>query len=230
MDSLSKSIEKLADQLAEFKMEVIAKYLSQIKNVEVPEAGTVRDLMVGIDSQFQIAPERQKLTFKGKNITLSDEPLSTFKIGNKARVLVSVQSEVQSTPSPTPPTRMRVQIQPEFLTSSPHADIIAKGPPVDAEKPYQGQMGILPKTPFSVYNTDGILSRLNFESDAIWVESSDDKQERIFFSDIKGFLVQEIPKHEKTYVALCMATTYGKRWYYFIPCQYTQLLNKLLGP
>lgn len=214
-------------------MQVLVKYLTQTKSVEVPEEGTVRDLMIGIDSLFEIAPEKQKLTFKGKNMTLSDEPLSTFKVTNNARILMSVQSEAVVTAKPASvPTRMRGQIHmdEEYLTTSPHTEIIAKGPPADVEKPYQGQMGVLPKTPFPVYNTEGILSRLNFESDAIWVESDNDKHERIFFTDIKGVLFQKIPKHETSYVALCLATTYGKRWYYFIPCQYTQLLNKLLGP
>lgn len=212
-------------------MEVQAKYCTQTKSVEIPEDATIRDLMVGIQSLFEIEPERQKLTFKGKNITLSDDPVSKYKIVNKARILVSLQSVTESTPASQPPTRTRgrTQLTPEFLTSSPHADIIAHGPPPNAEKPYQTQMAILPKTPFIVYNTEGIVSKLSFESDAIWMEADDGKQERIFFSDIKGLLVQEMPKYEKSYVALCLATSYGKRWYYFIPGQYTVLLNKLLS-
>ena len=146
--------------------------------------------------------------------------------------MVNLQSEAQSTPASPAPRVMRgfAQVPREFMTSSPHAEIIAKGIPENAEKPYKGQTTVLPKTPFIVYNTEGIRSKLTFESDAIWMESDDNKQERIFFSDIRGNVIQEMPKYEKSYVALCLSTTYGKRWYYFIPAQYTQLLSGIMGP
>ncbi|KAK8848250.1 Ubiquitin domain-containing protein ubfd1 [Tritrichomonas musculus] len=206
--------------------------------IEVAVGSNISQLMDAIYTSLSIPPERQQIIYKGQKINMdADSNLDSFKISNGTKLLL-LQTDSDSgvsTSSANGQNTCRfgrpsysVNMQPEFLNAYPHAPIIAKGIPPKCEKPFQSQMVILPKNPFPIYNTEGTSSNLSFETDAIWVTSENQKNERIFFSDIKNSLIQDIPGYEKQYVALCLLTKYGKRWFYFIPNQYSTLIKQLL--
>ena len=215
-------------------MQLIIRFKGNTAKIELPDDSKVSQLMEKISQELSVSAENQKIICTGKNITDPDALLSSYNLKNGSKILLMEKSKMETTKTPNPPpTRTSFftqQPQPEFLNSPPHDKIIAQGVPENCEKPFPSQMMVLPKTPFIVYNTEGKLSKLSFESDAIWVESNDEKQERIFYSDVKTYLVQEIPGYENKYVGLCLHTKYGKRWYYFIPNQYVAIMKKVFVP
>ena len=213
-------------------MKLLIRYNRETVSIEVPADAKVSQLNDAISESLSIPPQKQKLICLGKNLNNPDESLSTYKIKDGSKLLL-MQTETLAkpdTPKPPPRSQWCQAPQPEFLKAAPHIDIINKGVPANCEKPYQSQMTLLPKTPFVVYNTEGVISKLSFESDAVWTEAEDGKQERIFFTDLRSSLIQEIPGHEHEYNALCLITKYGKRWFYYIPNQYQSLLSKILSP
>ena len=214
-------------------MRLQIRFKGASRTIEVPDDATVLQLMEQTKMELDVAIDQQKFIFRGKQLDKQDEPLAGLGVTNNARLLLTIQEHESAPVSPPPRTNQSRayynQPQTEFLTIEPHKAIISKGPPPNCEKPYHSQMSVLPKVPFVVYNTEGVLSRLSFESDAVWIESDDGTKERIFFTDIRSNVVQEIPKYEKDYVALCLLTRYGKRWFYFIPNQYSQLLPKVIA-
>jgi hypothetical protein len=212
-------------------MKVGVRYRNCSEWLEIDQESSIAELMALISEKFELGAQSQKLIFRGRSITQSGEALGSHGIVDGSKLLLTVQSEAVEVNQPmirTTRAAMFSHAQPEFLTSSPHSSIIAKGPPPKSERPFHAQMSSFPKSPFPVYNTDGVLSDLTFESDAVWMQSTDGKQERIFYSDIRSNIIQEIPKYEKDYVALCLVTRFGKRWFYFIPGQYSQLLSKVM--
>ena len=217
-------------------MKLVIRFNRQMIPLEVPDDSKVSDLMESIQGNLSLNPDKQKIIFGGKTLNDSNSLLSSYKIINGSKLLLMEKSGVVNA-KPAAPTRHNfpytTTLQPEFMNSTPHNKIIAQGVPAKAEKSFPSQMMALPKTPFIVYNTEGKLSKLSFESDAIWIETEEaenkeQKEERIFYSDIKTHLLQELPNYENQYVGLCLSTKYGKRWYYFIPNQYVSLLRKVL--
>lgn len=207
--------------------------------IEVAVGSTIAQLMEAIYASLSIPPENQQIIYKGKKLNNETEGnLDSFNISNGTKLLL-IQTESGQKATSISSTKnssgrigrqaYTVNMQPEFLNADPHAPIIAKGIPPNCDRPFQSQMVVLPKNPFPVYNTEGVLSQLSFETDAIWITSEDQKNERIFFSDIRSSLIQEIPGYEKQYVALCLLTKYGKRWFYFIPNQYSSLIKQILS-
>lgn len=208
--------------------------------IEIPADSKVSDIMYQINEKLSIPPESQQIIFKGAKINQTpDKTLSELQIKNGTKLLLLKTEKIafsveDSKPQPAIahvnllgfPTKPHVS--PESLTNEPHQTIISKGLPPNCEKPYQSQMSILPKMPFAVYNTDGILSKLTFESDAIWVVAADGNNERIFFNEIRGSVLQEIPGYEKQYNILILGTKIGKRCFYFIPNQYAALIKRLI--
>jgi len=211
-------------------MKVSVRYNSVNHIVETPADITLNGFQDLIRSQLSIPDGSLKMVMKGKNLVDLDSPLSVLGVEDGSKILLVV-SEVLPDKAPPPVRRIRQPFFPptqEFLNSPPHSPIIAKGPPQGVEKPFKGQYTSLPKTPFIVYNTEGVVSMLSIEYDAIWIQSDDGKNERIFFSDIHLVFVQDIPKYEEKYVAIAFHTSIGKRWFYFIPHQYSHIIKTIV--
>lgn len=212
-------------------MRIQIRFNDTTNAIELEDDATVQQLMDKVHESLEVEPEKQKFIFRGKVLSSPEDALSKLGITNNAKLLLTVQaSQPATTAHPQGPAKARCnQAAREFLTTAPHSAIISKGPPPNCGKPYHSQMTVLPKSPFVVYNTEGVVSKLSFESDAVWIESEDGAKERIFFTDIRSNVVQEIPRYEKDYVALCLVTAHGKRWFYFIPGQYSQILPKVIS-
>lgn len=216
-------------------MKLIIRYNRQTVPLDLPDDSKVSDLMESIKENLDLSQDKQKIIFSGKTLSDSASLLSSYKIGDGSKLLLMAKSGTVAVKAPAPMRQgiYTAALQPEFMNSAPHNKIIAQGVPDEAEKPFPSQMMVLPKTPFVVYNTEGKLSKLSFESDAMWIETEEaekkeQREERIFYTDVKTHLLQEIPNYENKYVGLCLSTKYGKRWYYFIPNQYVSLIRKVL--
>ena len=211
-------------------MKIIIRYNNQNHLIEIDQEGNLQDLLDLLSDSIIIPNGTAKFVVKGKQLSNLSESLIQHNIIDGSKLLLVVTEALPEKPA-IPVRRIRqTQFPPslEFLTSAPHAPIIAKGPPLGVEKPYKGHITILPKTPFIVYNTEGIISSLSIESDAFWIQPEDGKNERIFYNDINNILVQDIPKYEEQYVAIALHTNIGKRWFYFIPHQYSQVLKSIV--
>jgi hypothetical protein len=86
---------------------------------------------------------------------------------------------------------------------------------------------VLPKQPFIIYNTTGHLAKLSIESDAFWVETTSDENERIFFADVRELTCSDVEGYEDRYAAIVVKTKIVPRVFYFVPKQYTKLIESI---
>ncbi|OHT09515.1 hypothetical protein TRFO_21561 [Tritrichomonas foetus] len=117
--------------------------------------------------------------------------------------------------------------------------IIAQGPPTirfnyEARK----QETVLPRNPFKVYDLQGTLCKLYFETDGIFIKyklpegpqkyNPENQDERIFYSEIRNFKLIPVQGYERFYMNLVMNTKFGKRILYYLPKEYMNLITKIL--
>jgi hypothetical protein len=207
-------------------MEVQARSDGRTHRFSVSESATVSELMQAISDGLHVPPSRQQLVRAGAKIVLSDSPLSSVHITNAARLMLVVMEDITGG-TPKPAAR---PARPESLDRPPHAPIVARGAPPGCPAPQFAQTALLPKGPLVVYDESGRVAKLSFETDAFWIEPEGAKGERIFFQEVNTFCVQEMPRelNKPGYFALCLSSSVRK-WLYFIPGQYSAMIQKLLA-
>jgi hypothetical protein len=124
---------------------------------------------------------------------------------------------------------MNPQVINDSMAHEPHLSVISKGKPVGCIISTPGQTTALPHDGFVVYNKNGILSKIFFETDALYIESEDGSSDRIFLSNVHQSGVITLPKPHDGYFALGIRMSQGMNWYYFIPNQYKQYFQKFLN-
>ena len=115
----------------------------------------------------------------------------------------------------------------EYLTAQPHSTIIKKGPPPNAIEGGNFQMDILPKEPFHVLDNCGDEATLSFRGEDIVIDS-ENNHHRLFYAEIIGYGIQDIPGYDRKYVAIGILISHHKIWVYFVPMQYAYLIETIL--
>lgn len=190
--------------------------------------------MSEIDKRLNIHPDKQKIIFKGRTLKSPQATLSEHGIKNGSRLLLVASNESikeDSLPRAAKTNSKSKAAKHDHSKKSLKQAIIDKGPPEGCIEGNKTQVGVFPKEPFVVYDTDGIVARMSIESDAIWIEAENDQKERIFTSDEHTHPeILEITGYEDQYFALKMITEHGPRIFYFLPKQYYEMFKQLLRP
>lgn len=221
--------------------EVLVKYGSrELVKLELTDTSTVLNLQEAITETFDVAPEHQKIVFRGKTLSDPNATLTSAGLTNKCKVML-----VNSTPPPPPPpppvpapvsiptplidfaTRQPRARRDEYMTAPPHSGIIARGPPEGAMEGNNYQATTLPLDPLVVRDSTGDVAKLAFRSDDLVVDS-ETNHHRIFYQEITSYGIQEIPGHEQRYVALGLQIKGQKLWVYFIPKQYRNVIESVV--
>lgn len=190
--------------------------------------------MAEIEKKLGIHPEKQKIIFKGHTLNTPQTTLSEYGIKNGARLLLVASSESVKKDNQQRSAKTNSKSKAAKHDHSKKVlkqAIIDKGPPEGCIEGNRTQVGVFPKEPFIVYDTNGIVARMSIESDAIWIEAENDQKERIFTSDEPTHPeILDIPGYEDQYFALKMITEHGQRVFYFLPKQYYEMFKQLLRP
>jgi hypothetical protein len=187
-----------------------------------------------ITEELKVGPTEQTLIFRGEKFQRSDDLLTDHKIGNNAKLMLVVPEGPKAPPGKVDVAgaytqrRNGVTMAAEDLRNPPHCDIIARGPPQGAGKSFVAKLAVLPKDPFVVYDRTAAIAKLSLESDALWIQGSGGQGTRVFFSDVKNAGVQECP-NSGHYFALWVVTAQEKHWFYFIPCQFAELISQIIS-
>jgi uncharacterized ubiquitin-like protein YukD len=199
----------------------------------VPLDATVAQFMDIISETLKVAPTEQTLIFRGEKFQRSDDLLSDHKIGNNAKLMLVVPDDPKSPPGKVDVANQYTQrrngviMSAEDLRNPPHCEIIARGPPQGAGKSFAAKLTVLPKEPFVVYDRAGGIAKLSIESEALWIQGPSGQCTRVFFTDVKNAGVQECP-NSTNYFTLWVATAHEKHWFYFIPCQFAELISQII--
>jgi hypothetical protein len=209
-------------------MDIFVRYKTDSFSVRLTST-TVKGLSTAIQRATGVPTREQKIIFNGKILGKKDA-LSDSGVGNGAKLLLV--REEPSDPPPKPTRRnARERTQTEApLISEPHAGIISRGPPVGCMEGVKTPVTVFPKTPFVVYDSTGSRATLSIESEAIWVQSDNGEQERIFLSDLKSEKCQDLPGYSDRYVALLLGTETVSKIFYFVPKQFQGLFDEYCKP
>jgi hypothetical protein len=113
------------------------------------------------------------------------------------------------------------------LEKNPHAAILAEAPPKGAEAPYHMKSSILPKQPFCLYDEGKRVVKLHFETSSLWIEG-DGVSDRVLYADLQSYRLQELPESRRGYWMLELTTGKWKKLLYYIPQQYSGLVNTII--
>lgn len=202
--------------------------------IDLATDALVSDLQNEIVKLLNIPAERQKLIFKGKQLSGGSNTLSSFNVKNKARLLLLADKSESPIKAISPSQPQGSSLFPGFsfnrgptYLSEIKLDetIVAKKAPKGAIKGYNSQTEVLPTDPFEVYNENGEITYVSIETDAIFIRVGD-TGDRIFLSEITAFGSQQIP--DQQYFAMVIEVKGKRRWLYYLPYQYTAFFNDLL--
>jgi hypothetical protein len=212
-------------------MDISIQYNRKPYSFKIRPGSTVSQLMDLISETLKVTSTDQTLIFKGEKICRTDSPLSDFKIGNKAKLMLVVPEGPKSAPTKVEVSgpRPHFALAAEDLRNPPHNAIIARGPPPGAGKSFVAKMNVMPKEPIVVYDQTGAVVNFSLESDAIWVQGGTaELGMRLFFQEVKNAGVQEMASAGR-YFALWIVTGSEKYWFYFIPYQYGELIPQIIN-
>lgn len=212
-------------------MKITLKFNRNTHNIELPDDATVLQLKNEVFNLLNVPVESQKIIIRGgKPLTENDKKLSELNVKNGAKaVLIASNSELLAEPPKTNAnTHPLASIFNTAHPPQPDKSIIELGPPPGALKNFQAEVSGMPGEPFIVRTSKGI-AKLQFESDALFVQYSDSTEEeidRIFSYDIQAYSLEQPEKNG--YIHLCLLTTAGPKIFYFLPNQYKRTISNII--
>ena len=209
-------------------MKVKVQYNKQVVPLDIPDPScSVEALKLLISEKLSIPVEHQKLIARGHQLDNKSSTISDYSIADGTRLLLTITSPaVTKAARITKSSRFGPLSKDEYLTGSPHAEIIAKGPPPRAAKPFNLQMQKLPQEPIEVYDSKGDVVELSFETNALFIKRGNGNNNRVFYNEIETHHFQEIPN--TGYYAFFIIATGMKQWFYFLPSQYVSIISSIL--
>lgn len=114
------------------------------------------------------------------------------------------------------------------INKKKHKNVIEKGPLFCVYSHDKKQEDSLPNSSLKIRDEDGNEAELYFETDAIFLNSSNGENERIFYDEIKRYKIIQIPGYNDDFIELVISSIIGNRAYFFIPQRYKNIINKIL--
>lgn len=234
--SIENGSQKMTDTL-ESKVKINFKivYNKKSYDISIESVKTVSDLKQEIQSLTSVSPEMQKLIFKGKAVTQSDQTLSQLGIKENDKLLMVGSSlndvlAINSSPPQNNKQNIGLGLNTAFCKQKRYKKIIDKGVPADAMPAYKNGDEPLPK--------EGIKGMLNqyekkcrfafkLESDQLWV-CSDQKTVKYDISSIDSICEEPIEGHEEYYIIQIRMKGRLVLWFYWVPKQYINAIKKAI--
>ena len=208
-------------------MDVQIRFKNETHDFQLPKDATLGLLMNEINSKLQIPQDQQKIICKGKPLK---SPTDQLINGMKLLLMATTPAFTSKVTNNPPRSGFNSFYRPQIIDNLKepyHVLVTNKGLPEGYTPTSQFQQSVFPNSPIIIRNMKGQKATLAFESDALFSTSDDGSIERIFFSNITASKLIEIPTHHG-YYALGLMTNTGNKWFYFIPNQITQLINRTL--
>ncbi|OHT08720.1 hypothetical protein TRFO_04808 [Tritrichomonas foetus] len=207
-------------------MQLNLRYNSSTHPINLPPDANVAVLQEAILNLLSIPIEAQKIIFRGKPLTQTNQELSSFKISNGAKLLLlASQPPSSNSKHLSPQKNVHFNGFPQF-NQLPELDqeILAAGPPEGTMKNYIAEVTVFPKTPFVVKTSKGV-AKMQIETEALFFQYDDGGYDRIFYSDVKNYNFAQLKKDDYLHLRLSMQNE--KEIIYFLPCQYAGAFQNL---
>jgi hypothetical protein len=207
-------------------MRVTVRYGSETIPISLKQVdASVQQLQSLIRKELGILPAQQRLIFKGKTLNHKRDKLRGYGITDGSKLLL-VTLESDDPKDEMEPRRPRRPPRSERTGTALDPHVISLGPPPGCLEGMKTPSNVLPKQPFIIYNTTGHLAKLSIESEAFWVECSSDENERIFYGDVRELTSSDVEGYEDRYSAIVLKAGVP-RVFYFVPKQYTKLIESI---